>query len=118
MSITPTKRQQSRHLPAFILLALADCPAHGGALMSGLNARFPALKADTAAVYRALQQLEKNGELVSRWDTSGKGPAIRIYSVSVDGLAALEAWKQDIDARIALLHDFQNAYAALKPEGN
>ena len=64
------KRQQSRHLPAFVLLLLAETPMHGGALQSALNARLPALKADSAAVYRTLQQSEKDGELLSEWDTA------------------------------------------------
>ena len=34
-------RQQSRHLPAFILLLLAENPMHGGALQSALKARLP-----------------------------------------------------------------------------
>lgn len=117
MSTTNTFRQQSRHMPAFILLLLAETPAHGGALMAALNARFPALKADTAAVYRALQQMEKNGELHSEWDTSGKGPAIRVYRLSKAGQEKLAFWRQDIQERISGLQEFLRAYDRLAKRG-
>jgi DNA-binding PadR family transcriptional regulator len=118
MSNANTSRQQSRHLPAFILLLLAETPAHGGALMAALNARFPALKADTAAVYRALQQMEKNGELHSKWDTSGKGPAIRVYQLSKAGREKLVFWRQDIQERISGLQEFLRAYDRLAKSGD
>ncbi len=106
-------RQQSRHLPAFVLLLLAENPMHGGALQAALNARFPALKADSAAVYRTLQQIEKNGELVSEWDTSGSGPAIRIYHLTNAGWNKLAFWKADIQERLENLHGFLAAYGQL-----
>ena len=112
-----SKHRQSRHLPAFILLLLAENPMHGGALQSALNARLPALKADSAAVYRTLQQLEKEGEVLSAWDTSGSGPAIRIYRLTQAGWQKLEFWLEDIEQRIGNLQHFVTAYAQLaKPE--
>ena len=112
-----SKHRQSRHLPAFILLLLAENPMHGGALQSALKARLPALKADSAAVYRTLQQLEKEGEVLSDWDTSGSGPAIRIYRLTPAGWQKLEFWLEDIEQRIENLQYFVTAYARLaKPE--
>jgi DNA-binding PadR family transcriptional regulator len=113
---SPT-RQQSRHLPAFVLLLLAENPMHGGALQAALNARFPALKADSAAVYRTLQQIEKSGELVSEWDTSGSGPAIRIYRLTNAGWNKLAFWKDDIQERLENLHGFLASYGQLA-DGN
>jgi len=86
--------------------------------MAALNARFPALKADTAAVYRALQQMEKNGELHSEWDTSGKGPAIRVYRLSQAGQEKLVFWRQDIVERISGLQEFLRAYDLLAKSGD
>ncbi len=112
-----SKRRQSRHLPAFILLLLAENPMHGGALQSALKARLPALKADSAAVYRTLQQLEKEGEVLSEWDTSGSGPAIRIYRLTPAGWQKLEFWLEDIKQRMENLQYFVTAYARLaKPQ--
>ncbi len=110
-------RQQSRHLPAFVLLLLAENPMHGGALQSALNARLPALKADSAAVYRTLKQLEKDGELQSEWNTSGSGPAIRIYRLTPAGWRKLEFWLEDIKSRLEGLQYFVTAYARLTKPG-
>ena len=108
-----TKHRQSRHLPAFILLLLAETPMHGGALHSALNARLPALKVDSAAVYRTLQQLENDGELKSEWNTSGGGPAIRIYQLTPAGWRKLEFWLDDIKGRLQSLEYFVTAYTQL-----
>ncbi len=107
-------RQQSRHLPAFILLLLTETPLHGGALQSALKEKFPILKADSASVYRTLQQLEKNSEVVSEWDTSGKGPAIRIYKLTKAGGDKLDFWKIDIQERIKNLEIFLSSYKRVK----
>jgi PadR family transcriptional regulator, regulatory protein PadR len=112
-----SKRRQSRHLPAFILLLLADNPMHGGALLSALNARLPAVKADSAAVYRSLQQLEKDGELLSEWNTGGGGPAIRIYRLTPAGWRRLDVWLEDIKGRLKSLQYFVTAYAGLAKPG-
>lgn len=113
MSKRKTPRQQARHLPAFILLLLAERPLHGGALQSALGEKFPTLNADSPAVYRTLQQLEKSGELASEWDTSGKGPAIRIYRLTKAGWSRLAYWEKDVQQRLNNLQAFLSAYKRL-----
>ena len=112
-----SKRQQSRHLPAFVLLLLAENPMHGGALQSALNARLPALKADSAAVYRTLQQLEKDGELQSEWNTSGSGPAIRIYQLTRRAGGSWSSGWRTSKGRLDSLQYFVTAYARLTKPG-
>lgn len=107
------KNRKSRHLPAFILLLLAETPMHGGALQSALAARVPALNADSAGIYRALSQLEKDGAVVSEWNTAGSGPAIRVYRLSPAGRHTLAEWHADILGRIEILQYFLAAYAKL-----
>ena len=99
-------RQQSRHLPAFLLLELFVAPQHGGALLQQLNTRMPELNADSGALYRALTQMEKAGEVVSQWDTSIPGPARRIYSIAPAGVAKLRDWEKDIAQRYSMLGKF------------
>lgn len=111
--MSTTKSRQSRHLPAFILLLLAEAPSHGGALQSALAARVPTLKADSAGIYRALNQLEKDADVVSTWNTTGTGPAIRVYSLSAQGRKTLATWHTDIISRIEILQYFLWSYDAL-----
>ncbi len=87
---------------------------HGGALQTALNARLPALRADSAAVYRTLQQLEKDGELLSEWNTGGGGPAIRVYRLTPAGWEKLEFWLEDIRNRLDILQHFVTSYTQLK----
>lgn len=107
-------RQQSRHLPAFILLFLGENPMHGGAVQTALQARLPALKADSGAVYRALQQLERDECVVAEWDTSTPGPAKKIYRLTAAGWEKLDFWLEDIEQRMENLRYFVEAYRQLR----
>ncbi len=107
----PAKRkQQYRHLPAFVLLILAKGPIHGGAIHSALTERLPKFKSDTGAVYRALQQLERDREVKSAWDTANPGPAKKIYQLTPLGWEKLDYWKKDIELRIENLNYFLRTY--------
>ena len=106
-------RHQYRHLPAFILLALAKGPIHGGAILTVLSERMPLLKPDSAAIYRTLQQLEQDGEVVAQWDTSGSGPARKRYQLTAVGWERLDYWRDDIKMRIANLQQFLETYQTL-----
>lgn len=106
-------KRQYRHLPAFILLALAEGPLHGGAINTLLINRMPAYSGDTGAVYRTLQQLEKDGAVAASWDTARSGPAIKIYEITPEGWRKLSLWKEDIEKRIANLSYFLEGYEKL-----
>ena len=106
-------RQQSRHLPAFILLELLTGPCHGGALQSSLNLRLPGLNADSGAVYRTLLRLEQDGEVESKWDTSQSGPARRVYSITEVGEGRLREWEKEIVRRRMILDHFLNEFERL-----
>lgn len=102
-----------RHLPAFLLLFLAEGPAHGGALLSTLQERLPVPRVDSGAVYRVLQDLEKEGAVVSRWDTAESGPAKRIYTITEKGWTMLDFLAGDIKMRLQNLQFFLNTYQSL-----
>jgi DNA-binding PadR family transcriptional regulator len=112
----PKRKQQYRHLPAFILLVLAEEPIHGGAIHTVLTTNMPLFKADTGAVYRALQQLELEGEVESSWDTSFSGPARKIYRLTPAGWQKLDEWKEEIQLRLENLNYFLTAYTRIKEQ--
>lgn len=114
MSTLKPCRQQSRFLPAFLLLQLAEMPGHGGHLRTELERKVPGMKADSAAVYRALAGLEKAGEVRSKWHTEGGGPAIRVYELTPTGRKRLDFWYRDVCCRLEALQYFVDACAALK----
>jgi DNA-binding PadR family transcriptional regulator len=84
--------------------------AHGYQLTAEAEARAVTHSGlDGAAVYRALRRLEANGHVSSRWDTSGAGPARRIYSLTERGHEHLAEWVQ-------VMHDVSVSLTALLKE--
>ncbi len=110
VSVKRKMRQQSRHLPAFILLLVAEKPSHGGAIQTSLQTKLPSLKADSGAIYRALQQLEKEGELAAEWKTSKPGPPRKVYRITPAGRKRLEFWREDVEMRLRNLTFFVQSY--------
>lgn len=108
------KRQFYRHLPAFILLLLAQGEAHGGAIHSLLGEKLRNFQTDTGAVYRSLQQMESEGSVASVWDTTESGPARKIYHITSVGWDKLGEWAQDIEGRLANLNYFLETFRKLK----
>jgi len=113
-TMTRQKKQQYRHLPAFILLALADGPMHGGGIYTAITANMPNLNADSGAVYRTLQKLELEGEVEFNWDTSNSGPARKVYQLTDGGWAKLALWKGEIESRVANLNYFLSKYNSVQ----
>ena len=107
--MTPDKIKGYRHLPAFILLTLAQGPGYGAAILARMREILPLPSLDSGAVYRTLGALETDGEIEGEWDTSGRGPAKKIYRLTPTGWERLDFWRQDIEYRVALLNTFLDA---------
>ncbi|MGI6083736.1 MAG: PadR family transcriptional regulator [Limnochordia bacterium] len=98
--------------PCLLLLLLRE-PGHGYELLDRLaKYRLPAV--DTGGFYRHLRRLEKAGFLTSTWDTEGKGPARRMYTVTPAGIAHLAKWVDTARQQARSLQEFAaDAEAAL-----
>lgn len=103
-----------RHTPAFILLFLAQKPAYGALLFKRLDEEMPFNLIDTPALYRALNNLEKEGAVEAYWDTSEPGPAKKWYRITQKGIEKLGELKQDIERRKRDLDFFLEAYEKLQ----
>jgi PadR family transcriptional regulator PadR len=83
-----------RFCEPIVLLTLARLgEAHGYQIVSEAE-QFAVTHAgvDSAAVYRSLRRLEANGNVTSSWDTSGSGPARRLYTLTAAGCEHLAEW--------------------------
>ena len=87
-----------RHLDKFIqpavMAILAKEPQHGYALMEQIKA-MPMLEgqaADAAGVYRLLNAMQDHGLVQSHWDTSGSGPAKKLFCLTDSGGNCLARW--------------------------
>jgi poly-beta-hydroxybutyrate-responsive repressor len=99
-----------------ILLALSQAPACGYDLLEGLRAG--GLNAgehdpDTGNLYRTLRCMEQEGWVQSAWDTSGTGPARRIYAITAQGMDLLDEWAVVLRRTRGWLDDFLDVYEIL-----
>lgn len=102
-----------RHAPAFVLLFLAQEPAYGSILLNKMREQLPYNNLDSAAIYRALQELEKMKAVESYWDTTQPGPAKKWYKITRVGLKKLSEYRADIEIRKKNLEFFLTSYDKL-----
>jgi PadR family transcriptional regulator PadR len=94
-----------------ILLMLRTWNSYGYELMEKMSA-FGLSAMNPGTFYRTLRQMEKEGVVSSRWDTSESGPARRIYSITEAGEAYLEFWAKSLDQYQKMMNAFFNLYTA------
>ncbi|HPP02074.1 MAG TPA: helix-turn-helix transcriptional regulator [bacterium] len=86
------------HLKIIILAALDDGPGHGYALIQRIRERSQDIFSLTrGTLYPALHKLEAQGLVVSIVEKPEKGPARRVYSLTVKGRKILIEHKRDWD---------------------
>lgn len=96
----------------WLLLLLAQAPAHGYDLMERLAQDEDSPGPDPGLLYRTLRQFEEEGLVCSSWDTEGGGPARRVYEITAEGLDYLHAWAANIRRTRQRLDRFLSEYQA------
>ncbi len=92
-----------------LLLLLREWSSYGYDLIEKAAAfGFAALNPGT--LYRVLRQMEKEGMVISAWDTTGQGPARRIYSITEAGEAYLKLWAGSLEQYQRLMESFFRLY--------
>jgi DNA-binding PadR family transcriptional regulator len=100
-------------LEPWLLLLLAESPAHGYELLDRLAALPDAPAADRGHLYRTLRRLDEQGCVTSTWETPQAGSARHTYTLTAQGLQALDAWADHISAARARLESFLKRREAL-----
>jgi len=115
----PTMGGRRRWMEPFMLVLLAEGPAHGYALVSQLEEMGVATAAqvDYGQVYRTLRDLEQAGMVSSEWSNETAGPQRREYELTDAGQAALDEWAAVMRERGRLMAEFDARYllAAARP---
>lgn len=78
-----------------LLLLLRERPGHGYELLERLRT-LGLVEGDPAGIYRTLRGMEQDGLARSVWRSSAAGPARRTYSLTAEGLAALDAVTREV----------------------
>jgi len=97
-------------LISVVLLLLREWSSYGYDLMERLGA-FGIAAMNPGTFYRVLRQMEREGMVSSAWDTSGQGPARRVYSITEAGEAYLRLWVGSLEQYRAMLDAFFRLYA-------
>lgn len=82
---------------ACILLLLQEQPAHGYDILERLT-WFGFNSGDSGWMYRTLRAYERESVVESTWQISASGPPRRVYHLTDDGLALLDAWAGSLRA--------------------
>src|SRR5262245_26289622 len=102
----------SRLVHAAILGALARGEGHGYEISQRLGElrSFADQPADLAAIYRALNLMERDGYVAGRWEDPKQGPARKVFRLTPTGRACLRQWRgtlrtyrQDVDELLAFI---------------
>jgi len=97
MNIPPAPGPAQDHLKGgltlLILATLQGDPAHGYGLARTIERRTEnALQLREGTLYPALHGLERDGLIVSAWETPEKGRERKVYTLTLDGERKLAEW--------------------------
>jgi PadR family transcriptional regulator PadR len=95
-----------------ILLSLREWNSYGYELMER-TAVFGFEAMNPGTLYRTLRQMEKEGVVESKWETSKGGPARRMYSITDAGEAYLDFWVEALEQYRRNVDAFFRLYAGL-----
>lgn len=95
-------------LPCLLLL-LREGAAHGYDLVERLSPF--GFTSDPPVVYRNLRRMEREGLVTSSWDTTGRGPARRVYRLTPLGESRLGAWALAVRYQRDVLDTFLDRHA-------
>jgi PadR family transcriptional regulator PadR len=96
-------------LVPMLLLMLRQWSSYGYELMEKM-AEFGFVALNPGSLYRLLRQMERDGMVTSAWDTTGQGPARRMYSITDAGEAYLELWAASLEQYQRLMEAFYRLY--------
>jgi len=119
--VSPTLREPHNpagagFLRACLLLLVRERTGHGYELLSRLQ-RFGFDAADSGWLYRTLRRLEVDGLVSSSWETSGAGPARRIYQLTPRGEASLRYAADALRAEMHASQSFLDRYRRITQGG-
>lgn len=96
-------------LTPWLLLILRNLSMHGYQILQTLTILGLATF-DPSTIYRTLRRLEKDGLIMSAWNTGDSGPAKRVYSLSEAGEGFLRTWASTLEQYQSILNKFFEVY--------
>jgi PadR family transcriptional regulator PadR len=104
-----------RRLYPVVLIVLQEENSYGYQIMQRTEQELGLEQTNPGAIYRTLRQMEKEGLCISEWDTSSDGLPRRVYFITEDGEAYLDAWVEAGKEYSRLMEALLQAYKSKKP---
>jgi poly-beta-hydroxybutyrate-responsive repressor len=73
---------------------------------------------NTGTLYLTLRRMKKDGVVESIWETSGGGPARRMYTITGSGNAHLRIWVKSLERYQQSVDDFFKLYGGKPPHAD
>ena len=106
--------KRERYLQPSLLMGLLVKQSYGYELIQSIQEfGFVEGQAPPGMVYRHLRQLERDGLVISQWETEGTGPAKRTYELTADGAEVLSLWVEHMERQAQKLGTFIGGYRNL-----
>jgi poly-beta-hydroxybutyrate-responsive repressor len=105
-------------LTPLILVLLKEESSYGYEIMQRLEEEFGYEQINPGSVYRTLRQMEKEELCESVWETSHSsngGRARRMYSITNQGEAYLDAWAEACKQYQQVMDEFSRVYRSRTP---
>jgi PadR family transcriptional regulator len=103
-----------RWLTPVVLVLLKEETSYGYELMNRIEQEFGFEPINPGSVYRVLRKMEKDGLCTCVWDDvrvgEGGGPRRRMYAITDEGEAYLEAWAKACEEYHRLMNQFSEVY--------
>ncbi len=97
-----------------ILLSIRESNSYGYELTERVRAfGFEAM--NTGTLYRKLRQMEEDGVVEASWETTGGGPARRMYAITEAGEAYLGFWAKSLERHQKSMDNFFRLYTGKPP---
>lgn len=109
--------KRERYLQPSLLIGLYLNPSYGYELIQKIQ-RYGFMEENVppGMIYRHLRRLEEDGLVSSEWETTGAGPAKRIYQITSDGKEVLRIWVKYMEEQARKLNAFVSRYNNIKKE--
>lgn len=102
-------RLPKNFLTPWVLLVIKQWKLHGYLILQQLN-NMGFADIDHATLYRELRRLERNGFVDSEWETTGSGPARRVYTITDAGEEMLRGWTEVVSGYQRMINGFFDLY--------
>ena len=102
-------RLPKNFLTPWVLLVIKQWKLHGYLILQQLN-NMGFADVDHATLYRELRRLERDGFVDSEWETTGSGPARRVYTITDAGEEMLQGWTEVVSGYQRMINGFFDLY--------